>query len=112
MPGIPGTWETKIGRIVVQGQPRQSVHETLCQPVAGHGGTYLSSQATWKAEIVVLGQPSQRVVRLHLNGKKLSMVVGACHPSYGRKYIIGRSRSRSAWTKRETLSPNNQNKNG
>jgi hypothetical protein len=31
------TWEAEIGKIVVWSQPRQKVHETPCQPIAGHG---------------------------------------------------------------------------
>jgi hypothetical protein len=35
--------------------------------------------------------PAKRYARLHLNGKKLSVVVSTYHPSYGRKYKIGGS---------------------
>jgi hypothetical protein len=44
--------------------------------------------APWEAEmgrIAVLGQPGQKnFARVHLNRNKLSMVVRACHLSYGR----------------------------
>jgi hypothetical protein len=37
---------------VVQGQPREEVHEIPSQPVAGHGGTLLSSQVRrWEADM-------------------------------------------------------------
>jgi hypothetical protein len=39
------TWEADIGRIMVQGQPGQKVHEMpFQQKKAGHGGMHLSSQ--------------------------------------------------------------------
>jgi hypothetical protein len=45
MPVIPATWEAKIGRMVVLGQPRQGVHKTPSQPIAESGdGVYLSSK--------------------------------------------------------------------
>jgi hypothetical protein len=34
-PIILATWEAEIGRITIPGQPRQNVHETLSQPIAG-----------------------------------------------------------------------------
>jgi hypothetical protein len=43
--------------------------------------------------------------RPHLNGKKLGMVVCACHPNNNRKHKIGEWWSRLAWAKSETLSP-------
>jgi hypothetical protein len=43
--GILATWEAKIGKIVVQIQPRQKVNETPYQPRAGCSGVYLSSEA-------------------------------------------------------------------
>jgi hypothetical protein len=42
------TWEARIQRIMVPGQPRKIVHKTPSQPTAGCGGTCLSSQATWR----------------------------------------------------------------
>jgi hypothetical protein len=45
MPVILATWEAKIRRIIVQGQPRQKVHKTSSQPIkAGRGDMHLSSQ--------------------------------------------------------------------
>jgi hypothetical protein len=52
MPFIPAIWEIEIGRIMVQGQPRQEV----CK-------MHLSSQATREAKIrwiSVPGQPRQK----------------------------------------------------
>jgi hypothetical protein len=43
-------------------------------------------------------------MRPHLNGKKLDVVVHACHLSKGGKHKTGRSWSRSAWSKSETPS--------
>jgi hypothetical protein len=42
-------------------------------------------------------------VRLHLSGKKLGVVVHACHFSNSRKLKIEGSLSTPAWRKRETL---------
>jgi hypothetical protein len=47
--------------------------------------------ATWEAEIrriTVRGQLGQKVRDPLLNGKKLGMVVHACHPRDGRKLKI------------------------
>jgi hypothetical protein len=41
---ILATWEAEIGRVKVQDQLRQKVHETPSQPRARHVGVYLSSQ--------------------------------------------------------------------
>jgi hypothetical protein len=44
IPIILATQEAEIGRIVVQGQPRQKVHKAPSHPIkAGHGATCLSS---------------------------------------------------------------------
>jgi hypothetical protein len=43
MPVILASWEVKIRRTVVQGQPGQNVSKTTSQPTQ-HGGTHLSSQ--------------------------------------------------------------------
>jgi hypothetical protein len=43
-PVILVTWEAEIGRIMVQAQPMQKVHEALSQPIAGHGTMSMSSQ--------------------------------------------------------------------
>jgi hypothetical protein len=37
MPVIPATQEAEIRRIVVESQPRQTVHETLSQKYPSHG---------------------------------------------------------------------------
>jgi hypothetical protein len=63
---ILDTLEAESRRIVVLGQPRQKVHETPSQPIAGHGGAHLSSQARGEAEIrriVVPVQPWQKVCK-------------------------------------------------
>jgi hypothetical protein len=60
--------------------------------------------ATWEAEIGRITQ-AKMFERPHLNGKKLNMVVCACHTSSGRKYRIGGLRSRLTWAKTKTLSP-------
>jgi hypothetical protein len=44
-------------------------------------------------------------MRPHLNGKKMGMVVHACHPSYRRKLKIRGLQSRLVWAKSKTLSP-------
>jgi hypothetical protein len=67
----------------------------------------LSSKATREAEIdrtVVPGQPEKNVCENASQWKKLGMVVCACHPSYYRNHKIGRSYSRPAWAKSETVS--------
>jgi hypothetical protein len=48
---------------MVQGQPREKVHETAFQPMSGHGGTSLSSQLHWEAQLEDLhpGQPQHKV---------------------------------------------------
>jgi hypothetical protein len=56
---IPATQEAEIRRIAVPGHPRQKVHETTSQPIAGHGGTCLSSQATQEAKIWRTETPGQ-----------------------------------------------------
>jgi hypothetical protein len=43
-------------------------------------------------------------MRPHFNGRKLGVVMHACHPSYGRKHKIGRSQSKLAWAKNMILS--------
>jgi hypothetical protein len=48
---ILSTWEAKIRRIAVQGQPAQKVPKTPISTIAGHGDTCLSSQVIQKAEI-------------------------------------------------------------
>jgi hypothetical protein len=40
------TWEAEMGAIIVQVEPRQGVHKTPSQPIAGCSGAHLSSQAT------------------------------------------------------------------
>jgi hypothetical protein len=51
MPVILATWEAEIRQIVVPGQSRQKIHETLSQPMDGHSGVYLSSQLFREAQI-------------------------------------------------------------
>jgi hypothetical protein len=64
--------------------------------------------ATLEAEfrrILVPCQPGQKkFARLHINGKKLGVVMNTCHPSNGGKHKI-RLWSRSAWGKSENLPP-------
>jgi hypothetical protein len=48
---IPGTWEAKIKTIEAQGKSGQKVFETPSPPMAGDGGTHLSSQLHWEAQI-------------------------------------------------------------
>jgi hypothetical protein len=50
-PIILATWEVEIGRIMIQGQPRQKVSKTPSQPMTGYGGTCLSFQLCWKAQV-------------------------------------------------------------
>jgi hypothetical protein len=40
------TWEVEMGRVVVQGQLMQKIHETPPQPIKA--GIHLSSQICWK----------------------------------------------------------------
>jgi hypothetical protein len=58
------TWEVEIERIRVQGQPGKKVGETQFQTTARCDGPYLSSQATFEAEIriAVPGQRKQKKV--------------------------------------------------
>jgi hypothetical protein len=44
MPIILAPWKFEIGRTVLSDQPEQGVHKIPSQPMAGCGGTYLSSQ--------------------------------------------------------------------
>jgi hypothetical protein len=39
-----------MGKIADRGQPRQRAHEPPSQPMAGHGGTCLSSQLHREAQ--------------------------------------------------------------
>jgi hypothetical protein len=87
VPIILATWEAAIGRIPVQGQCWQKIHETI----AGHSGTGLSSQGTLEAEIRgswLQAKPSNKVNEILIQQKKLGVVVHACHPSYSGKYKI------------------------
>jgi hypothetical protein len=48
-PRILTTWEAEIGKMLVQGQPKQKVTETSSQPVkAEYGGVCPSSQLSTK----------------------------------------------------------------
>jgi hypothetical protein len=44
MPIILAMWEGEIGKITVQGQPRQKVQETPSQPIAVVTGRYHKAQ--------------------------------------------------------------------
>jgi hypothetical protein len=92
-PVILASWEAEIKRSQLEASAGNKIARPPSQPVAGHGGMYLSSQLLGRLR---LGRsqfrPAQAkmFVRPHLNGKKLGMVVLACHPSYGKKHNIGR----------------------
>lgn len=43
---IPATQASEIGRLAVQGQPKQKVSEPPSQPTTGHGGACLAIPAT------------------------------------------------------------------
>jgi hypothetical protein len=81
-PVILAIWETEIGRIKVQGQPRQNVSKTPSQPIARHGGSHLSSQAIWEADIRIAspGQPGKKVCEVTSWWKKVRCG-SACHSS-------------------------------
>jgi hypothetical protein len=55
---------------------------------------------------------AEKFVRHHLNEKKMGMLAHVFHPSNVGKHKIGKSQSRLAWAKIETLCQNNQSKNG
>jgi hypothetical protein len=60
MPIILATREAEIGRMVVRGQPKQKVHESPSQTIAGYSDMCPPLQATWVVEIrriIVPGQP-------------------------------------------------------
>jgi hypothetical protein len=85
---ILATWEAKIGRITFLGQFTQGIHKTPSQPIAGHGGVYLSSQATWEAEIRPAWAKKKKKEKLHethISTKKLGIAAPAHHPSDSRK---------------------------
>jgi hypothetical protein len=73
--------ETEIGRITVQEQPRQKVHEMPSQPMARCGGMHLPSQLCKEAEIGRIAVLGKKLMRLSSQQKKLSVVVYA-HPSH------------------------------
>jgi hypothetical protein len=74
LPVILTTWEAEIGRIIVQGQPRQKVCKTPFKPIAGHSSIHLSFQSVQTAKVerlMVPGQPRQKTFQeLILMGKK------------------------------------------
>jgi hypothetical protein len=43
-PVILAFWEVEIGKIVIQGQVREEVHETVSQPMVGYSGVCLTFQ--------------------------------------------------------------------
>jgi hypothetical protein len=47
-PVILAIWEGEIGKIKVQGQPRQIVRKTPSQPITGCSGACLLFKATWE----------------------------------------------------------------
>jgi hypothetical protein len=98
-PVILATWEVQIRRIRVQGQFRQRVHESPSQPMSGHDGLCLSSQAEI-GSIMAPGQPRQKMFA-HLNRNKLSVVAHASHPNDNWQCKVGCSWFVLAWAKRE-----------
>jgi hypothetical protein len=48
--------EAEIRRIIVQGHPRQKVHETPFQPIAEHSGLYLMFQLCGESQIGFAGE--------------------------------------------------------
>jgi hypothetical protein len=54
MPIILATWEAEIQSISIQGLPRQKVHDTPFQPVAGCGGA--ATQGSTNRIMVQAGQ--------------------------------------------------------
>jgi hypothetical protein len=53
------TWEAKIGRIVVQGQPRQIVHETLISKITREKNG-LEEGLKWKNACFVSMRPTKK----------------------------------------------------
>jgi hypothetical protein len=100
VPLILATWEAEIGKMTIQGQPKHIAQETtqetisttacachpkLCRRLRSGGSQFQVS-------------PSQNNLwETHLKGKKVNMVVCACHSS--RKHKTGRLRSRLALVK-------------
>jgi hypothetical protein len=105
-PVIPATWEAEIGRIEFPGQPGEVVHKTPSQPICESSGSHLSSQLCRRlGKIIVPGQLRKKLVRPHLNRKKLGVVAHICHPSDGERCEIGGFPSRPACTKKKNPSP-------
>jgi hypothetical protein len=62
-PVIPATWEAEIGRIFIQGQPRQKVSKTPSQQVSWtwwYTTMNPSMLEVVDGKIAVLGQPCQK----------------------------------------------------
>jgi hypothetical protein len=71
----------ETGRIAVESQPRQKVHET---PISTNSWEWWPISDIQEAEtggIVVLGQPGQKVYEILSQQKKLGMVGHTCHLS-------------------------------
>jgi hypothetical protein len=74
------TREAEIRRIMVQGQPRQGMHQTSSQPIAGCDGMHLSSYAISKGSQFQASLGKKVCKILSQQKKKLGMVIHAYIP--------------------------------
>jgi hypothetical protein len=65
----------------------------------------LATQEAKIGRITIPGQHGKKFSRPYINRKKLGVVVHYSHTSYSGQPKIGRLRSRQAWEKSKTLSP-------